>query len=78
MTEADLRNMRDQSFEVTETAEEAVVEKSARVVEEVMVSKDATERTEHISDTVRRTEVEVEQVDATTGTPAKGKGRKKA
>lgn len=63
-SEADLAALQEGSFEVRETAEEAVVAKSARVVEEVVVSKDATERTEHVSDTVRRTDVEVEQLGA--------------
>jgi uncharacterized protein (TIGR02271 family) len=56
---------RERTIELTETDEEAVVAKTARVVEEVVVSKDVTERTEHVSDTVRRTEVDVEN---TTGT----------
>jgi stress response protein YsnF len=37
-----------------------VVSKEARVVEEVGLRKDATQRTETVSDSVRRTEVEVE------------------
>jgi stress response protein YsnF len=45
--------------EVRETAEEPVVAKTARVVEEVVVGKEATERTETVKDTVRREEVEV-------------------
>jgi stress response protein YsnF len=40
-----------------------VVEKSARVVEEVAVRKEATERTETVRDTVRREEVKVSQKD---------------
>jgi uncharacterized protein (TIGR02271 family) len=62
-TEADLR-ARDEVVEVTEMAEEPVVGKSARVVEEVVVRKDATERTETIRDTVRRTDVKVEKLGA--------------
>lgn len=54
------------TIEITETAEEAVVAKQARVVEEVVVGKEATERTETIRDTVRRTDVEVEQINADT------------
>ncbi|MFL5288004.1 MAG: YsnF/AvaK domain-containing protein [Rhodopila sp.] len=52
---------RDRVVEVTETAEEAVVSKSARVREEVVVHKDVEERVETVRDTVRRTEVEVER-----------------
>jgi uncharacterized protein (TIGR02271 family) len=42
------------------TAEEPVVSKQARVVEEVVVGKQVSERTETVRDTVRRTEVEIE------------------
>jgi uncharacterized protein (TIGR02271 family) len=53
--------LRDQTIEVTEMSEEPVVQKRARVREEVVVSKEAKERTERISDTVRRTEVHVDR-----------------
>jgi len=43
-----------------ETREEPVVSKQARVKEEVVVKKDAEERTQTVSGTVRRTEVKVE------------------
>ena len=55
---------KEQSIEMRETAEEAVVEKSARVVEEVMINKEVTQREQQIHDTVRHTEVEVEQLGA--------------
>jgi uncharacterized protein (TIGR02271 family) len=45
--------------EVRETTEEPVVTKTARVVEEVVVGREATERTETVKDTVRREEVEI-------------------
>jgi uncharacterized protein (TIGR02271 family) len=51
---------RERTIEVTATAEEAVVAKEARVKEEIIVGKDTEERTETVSDTVRRTEVEIE------------------
>ena len=51
---------RERTIDVTATGEEAVVSKTARVVEEVVVSKTAGERTEEIDDTVRRTDVEVD------------------
>jgi uncharacterized protein (TIGR02271 family) len=50
----------DRTIEMTETAEEAVVAKEARVTEELTISKDIDQRTETISDTVRHTEVDVE------------------
>ena len=53
--------LRDRTIEMTETAEEAVVGKQARVKEELVVKKTAQERTEQIDDTVRRTEVDVDE-----------------
>ena len=53
--------LRDREIEMTETAEEAVVAKDARVVEEVVVRKTADEHVENIDDSVRRTEVEVDE-----------------
>jgi len=61
VTDADLALQGNQTFELTETAEEAVIGKTAHVVEEVVVGKNVTERTEHIHDTVRHTEVELEE-----------------
>lgn len=52
----------EKTFELRESAEEAVVQKSARVVEEVVVGKEVSERQEQVSDTVRGTRVEVEQL----------------
>jgi len=51
---------RERTIEVTETDEEAVVSKTAHVRETVVVRKDVEERAESIHDTVRRTEVEIE------------------
>lgn len=61
-TEADLAAFKEGSIEIREMAEEAVVSKSARVVGEVEVAKQVTEREEAIRDTVRKTEVEVEKM----------------
>jgi len=61
-SEADFQAFKEGSIELTESAEEAVISKQARVVEEVVVGKDVTERTEAVRDTVRRTDVEVEEV----------------
>jgi uncharacterized protein (TIGR02271 family) len=58
---------RERTVEATESGEEAVVSKEARVTEEVVVRKRAEERTETVSDTVRRTEVEVEDERGRTG-----------
>jgi uncharacterized protein (TIGR02271 family) len=53
--------LRDREIEMTETAEEAVVAKEARVREELVLRKTAEERTETVEDTVRNTEVEVDE-----------------
>ena len=68
VSQSDLQAFKDQSIEVTERAEEAVVAKQARVVEEVVIGKEATEHTETIRDTVRRTDVEVEPIAGGTHT----------
>jgi stress response protein YsnF len=49
-----------------EHAEEAVVAKKARVTEEVALRKEQTSHTENVSDTVRHTEVEIEDERDTT------------
>jgi uncharacterized protein (TIGR02271 family) len=50
----------ERTIEVRETDEEAVVGKTARVREELVVRKDVEERVQTVSDTVLRTEVDVE------------------
>ena len=71
----ELRAGTDQVIEVQEVAEEPVVQKQARVVEEVRVSKEVGERSETIRDTVRRQEVEVEDLgQGSGGTAATGTG----
>jgi uncharacterized protein (TIGR02271 family) len=52
--------LQERTIEVSETAEQAVVGKEAKVTEEVVVTKSEDERVEHIDDTVRRTKVEIE------------------
>ena len=68
VTDADMSSFKDGDIEITERSEEAVVSKQARVVEEVEIGKQVTEREQIISDTVRRTDVEVDEVgtDVTT------------
>ena len=69
-------NPGERSFEVRASGEEAVVGKTARVVEEVLVGKEATSRTDTVRDTVRRTEVDVEEIPGetvTTGYDSRGK-----
>jgi uncharacterized protein (TIGR02271 family) len=52
----------DTTIEVLETSEQAVVSKSARVAEEVVVGKAGSDRVETVRDTVRRQQVEVERI----------------
>ena len=62
----------ERSIELTERSEEAVVAKEAFVREEIGIRKDVDERTETISDTIRHTEVEM---DDTRGTGARFGGQ---
>jgi stress response protein YsnF len=62
------------TIEVTEHGEEAVSSKETRVTGEVDVSKQATEHTEQVRDTVRKTEVEVED-EAREPEKRRGHGR---
>jgi len=68
-TDADFAAAAEQQvIEMTETVEEPVVNKQARVVEEVVVHKEVDEHTETVRGTARHTEVEVQRTpeDATT------------
>jgi uncharacterized protein (TIGR02271 family) len=64
VTDADLA-FGDRTIELTETAEEVVLAKNARVVEEVLVGKVASEHIQKVHDSVRRTEVEIEEFPET-------------
>ncbi|NJM05320.1 YsnF/AvaK domain-containing protein [Candidatus Gracilibacteria bacterium] len=66
VTEADMAAFKEGTIEMTERAEEAVVSKVAHVIEEVVIGKEASEHVETVRDTVRRTDVEVEQTGAQT------------
>jgi uncharacterized protein (TIGR02271 family) len=64
LSAGDKAAFKEQSIEMREKSEEAVVQKSARVVEEVVVGKQTTQRQEKIKDSVRHTEVQVESLGA--------------
>ena len=64
---ADTNVFNEQAFELTETDEEAVVAKETRVIEEVVIGKTVEQRTQTVRDTVRRSDVEVEEIGATYG-----------
>lgn len=61
LTDAD-KPFQERTVEVTQSAERPVVNKQARVVEEVVIGKDVQERTETVRDTARRTDVNVEKM----------------
>jgi uncharacterized protein (TIGR02271 family) len=69
-TAADLKAAQEQVIEVEEFAEEPVISKEARVVEEVRVGKETSRKTETVRDSVRHTEVEVEQTPGSARTNA--------
>jgi uncharacterized protein (TIGR02271 family) len=58
-------------IEVEESAEKAVIKKNARVVEELEVGKESSQKTKTVKDTVRHTEIDVEKE------PSKGSSRKR-
>jgi uncharacterized protein (TIGR02271 family) len=72
-TTADLNAFKEGEMEIRETTEEPVVSKTARVVEEVTIGKEANQRTETVSDTVRRTDVDVERTGAEAKTQGTGR-----
>jgi stress response protein YsnF len=61
-----LETPREREYDIVERHEEPVVEKRTRAVEEVVVRKEANERTEKVRDTVRETRVDVDK-DAEAG-----------
>ncbi|HEY0080446.1 MAG TPA: DUF2382 domain-containing protein [Pyrinomonadaceae bacterium] len=54
---------KESMIEIKEAYEELIVNKKARVVEEVVVGKDVEQHTEIVRETLRRTDVEVEPIE---------------
>jgi uncharacterized protein (TIGR02271 family) len=77
-SEADMAAFKEGTFEVREIAEEPVVAKTTRVVEEIVVGQEVSERTETISDTVRRTDVEVEDLTDQDTHTSRSSGHKRS
>ena len=65
LTDTDKTTGSDHVIEMKEYAEEPVVSKEARVTEEIRIGKDTTEREQTVRDTVRHTEVSVEDLSST-------------
>lgn len=61
VSDSDMRAFQEREVEVRERSEVPVVNKEARVVEEVRVSKEVTERDETIRDSVRKTEIDIDR-----------------
>lgn len=59
---SEIENFEEGTVEVHETAEVPVVNKEARVVEEVSLEKDVENKEKVIKDTVRKTEVDVDKI----------------
>ncbi len=59
-TAADTAAFQERTIEARATSEEAVISKEARVVEEIGIKKEASDRVETVRDTVRETKVEIE------------------
>ena len=62
----------DKTIEITETAEEAVVTKSAHVAEEVVIQREGSDHVKTVRDKVRKQEVEVEHLSRADQLVAKG------
>ena len=67
-TDADFAAAQQGTLEVREHREEVLVDKQARIVEEVVINKDVDARTETIQDTVRSTDVDVQEIRGETRT----------
>jgi uncharacterized protein (TIGR02271 family) len=61
-SEADFESFKEGTLELVETSEEVVVSKRARVVEEIVIAKEVSHRTETVRDKVRRMNVQVEKL----------------
>jgi stress response protein YsnF len=60
----------ERTVDVTTHSEEPVITKDTRVKEEIVVRKEADQRTKTVRDNLRRTEVEVEDDRTKASTPA--------
>ncbi len=67
-TSDELQAFTEGEIEMVENAEVPVVNKQARVVEEIRLNKEVDEHTETVHDTVRKTEVDIENLTITPAT----------
>ncbi len=71
-------DFQDRTIEMQEAHEEAVVGKTARVVEEISLRKEGSDRVETVKDTVRREDVKIEELGTDTAQAAGGAALKDA
>ena len=71
-TATDMAAFQERTIEARATNEEAVVAKDVRIVEEIGVRKEAADRVETVRDTVRKTEVEVDDAASRAGNAVPG------
>jgi len=73
---ADRVDWSEKSVEVEETHEQPVVNKTAQIIEEVVLRKEASDRVETINDSVRRQEVDIDhaRTDPLSSEPASSHG----
>jgi len=64
--EAD-KAFQERTIEMTETREKPVIAKQAHVIEEVALTKQSSQREQTVTGTVRRQDVEVEEIDSRSG-----------
>jgi stress response protein YsnF len=62
----------DKTIDVTEMAEEAVVNKTARIKEEIVIRRQGSDRTQTVHDTFRRRQVDVDHLSVGAGTKKNG------
>jgi len=62
---ANVTDLKEEQVEIIEHAEVPVVSKEARVVEEISLNKEVTQKEEAITGTVKSTEVDIERTDKT-------------
>jgi hypothetical protein len=63
-TDRDFDNLKDQDIEIREHSEVPVVNKEARVVEEIRVKKEVSDHEETVKDSVRKTKVDIDELDS--------------
>jgi stress response protein YsnF len=52
----------EKTFEITETAEQPVITKSAHIAEEVVIRREGSDHVETVRETIRRQQVELERL----------------